>query len=224
LKRTCRMSDAVFAVSDALCNRLSNWCNPELLLPWSPTPYVHPASSKCRSTLLFWGYINNRIDFDRLNAFAAAILAYKLPWKLRLVGPISQSAWKAVERLASYPFVEICPPTPLGHLVIDDCLAAIIPYRTDMGTVKACQLPNKALQLLSLGLPIVCSDMPAFQRASFVFRYGNGLSSLLDCLEDVSSEFWNVQALIKEFVNSNLADKRLTQLMMIIDKANGAFS
>ena len=101
---------------------------------------------------------------------------------------------------------------------LDDCVAALNPYRIDCESVRACQLSNKSLQLLSRGLPLVCSDMPAFHRASFVFRYGVGLKRLHECIEGASDSFWGLQPQIQEFVDHNGPDQRFSQIFRVIDR------
>lgn len=225
LKRTCAMSDVVLAVSEPLCRRLSEWCKPNLFLPWAPMSYRRPSSAAKKNVVLFWGYINSRIDFRELWRFLEAVDRYRLPWVLRFIGPISPDVSAVMKKLSNHPRVEIMSPLAFDSLPLDDCVVALNPYRIDCESVRACQLSNKSLQLLSRGLPLVCSDMPAFHRASFVFRYGVRLKSLHECIESASNSFWLLQSRIQKFVDQNGPDQRFSQISRLIgsrDKAGNS--
>ena len=212
LKRTCSMSTRVFAVSEPIRQRLSRWCEPELFLPWADVPYQVPSPSTQRNVLLFWGYINERLDAVALQACLPALERAGL--RLRLVGPHDAEGRKLQRRLGTNALVEWRPACSFADLDTSDCVAALIPYRLDCPGVEAIQLSNKALQLLSLGLPLITSQMPNFHRAPFVIPYGTTTHpGLIDAALAVQSNFELLQTAIAQFVGANGPEARLRQLL-----------
>ncbi|MFM7311868.1 MAG: glycosyltransferase, partial [Cyanobium sp.] len=148
LQRTCAMSTRVLTVSEMLRQRLARWCEPELFLPWAADAYRPPVPSGERRVLLFWGYVNERLDVAALQASLPELEAAGL--RLRFVGPCDANGRQLQRLLGDSSAVEWRPACPFDALDTSDCLAALIPYRLDCPGVEAIQLSNKALQLLSL--------------------------------------------------------------------------
>jgi hypothetical protein len=212
LKRTCRISSRVLTVSEPLRQRLAQWCEPQLFLPWSADPYQVPACSAQRNVLLFWGYINDRMDVRALQACLPELERAGL--RLRFVGPLDSDGLHLQRQLGSSNAVEWHPACSFDALDTSDCLAALIPYRLDCPGVEAIQLSNKALQLLSRGLPLITSAMPHFHRAPFVVPYGTSAQpSLVDVALVVQRSFSSLQPAIAEFVAANGPEARLRQLL-----------
>jgi hypothetical protein len=212
LARTCAMSDRVFAVSNSLCDRLSTWCSPELFLPWASRSYIPPSIEYQRNVLLYWGYINNRLD--------CAAIADALPslqaagFRLRFVGPIETGSGELRRQLLKHPAVEWLPACKLEALDTRDCIAAMLPYRLDFAPNLAAQLPNKALQLLSRGLPLVASDLPHLHTAPYIFKYGTStFPGLIDALRSAAQHVHALQPAIAAFVAANGPQQRLAQLL-----------
>lgn len=212
LQRTCAMSDRVLTVSEPLRQRLARWCQPELFLPWSADPYQPPALSAERNVLLFWGYINERLDLAALKDCLPALERARL--RLRFVGPIDADGRQLQRQLGTNAMVEWRPACSFADLDTSDCLAALIPYRLDCPGVEAIQLSNKALQLLSRGLPLITSAMPNFHRGPFVLPYGTAsYPTLIDAALAVKHSFGAVQPAIAHFVADNGPQARLRQLL-----------
>ncbi len=212
LSRTCVMSDRVLAVSTSLCDRLSSWCSPELFLPWATSRYVRPALNRRRNVLLYWGYINDRLDFksivDSLPALQAA------GYKVRFIGPVDSTASAFRRHMHCIQGFEWLPACTLESLDTSDCVAALLPYRLDCKAVRAAQLPNKALQLLSRGLPLLASDLPYLHSAPFVLKYGTPVfPALVDALHGAIQFFDDLQPSIASFVRANGSQQRLAQLL-----------
>ena len=211
LKRTCAMSNRVLVVSEPIRQRLSRWCDPELFLPWAADPYQAPAPSSQRNVLLFWGYINERLDGAALQACLSALELTGL--RLRFVGPLDADGRQLQRQLGSNAVLEWRPACSIGDLDTSDCLAALIPYRLDCPGVEAIQLSNKALQLLSRGLPLITSAMPHFHRAPFVVPYGTTAQpTLIDAALELQRSFNALQPAIADFVGANGPEARLRQL------------
>jgi hypothetical protein len=212
LARTCAMSDRVLAVSQPLLDRLSRLCKPELFLPWAGEPYVAPPAQVIRNVLLFWGFINDRLDQEVI--FHALPALRQAGFRLRFVGPVQPSGAKFQERLRSEPAVEWQGPCAFADLDTSDCCAALIPYRLDCPGVEAIQLSNKALQLLSRGLPLITSSMPHFHQAPYVFPYGTcAYPSLIAAIFSAAERFIALQPSIASFVAANGPLQRLAQLL-----------
>ena len=93
-------------------------------------------------------------------------------------------------------------------------LVPIIPYRdTNNPDIEPIFLPNKGLQLLARGLPLVITGMPNFIVAPFVFRLGQSLQEDLIILANVKKNFENLQKPIKRFVDQNSSRNRLDQIL-----------
>ena len=212
LRRTCRCSDRVFAVSEPLRRRISEWCDAELLLPWATEPYHRPrVSARERRLLLFWGHIDTAIDPDVVKSLSECIGRRGPDWGLLVVGPTaSHRREQVIAPFRSLPNVRIMDRTSLDRLPMDQVLAAVLPYR-NTPAVNAVTLANKSMQLLAHGLPLMVSGMPNFLDRPFVVRLGNsaGYDAAIDrCI----AGFESCQREIEAFLAANGPDARLRQL------------
>ncbi|MFO0783014.1 MAG: hypothetical protein U0636_04970 [Phycisphaerales bacterium] len=212
LKRTCQMSDEVLTVSTPLQERLSLWCKPKLFLPWSVAPYQAPVGPvEKRTRLLFWGFVDKRLDLDLLDRLAETLAARHPSFKIMLVGPTQGDSRPMVEaRMARHANVEIRGRTDLDDLPRDELLAALIPYKRDR-TNDAILQTNKTMQLLAKGLPLVISGMPAFMRKPYILRLDEG-DDMAAVMEKVVHGFAAWQPEIKAFVEENSPESRLPLL------------
>jgi glycosyltransferase involved in cell wall biosynthesis len=212
LRRTCLMSDAVFAVSLPLVSRLSQWSNAVLFLPWSSMQYTAPRENiSGRTRLLFWGFIDNRLDLDMLDRVAKDLARRGPQWELLLVGPTQgRGREAAVRSMARHTNVRILDSHRLDQLPLDTILASVIPYLTP-AAMDAVTLPNKAMQLLAHGLPLLISGMPAFIEAPFVRRL-DGEESPATVIDSCIADFNALQPTIAKFLGDNTPESRLSQL------------
>jgi hypothetical protein len=210
LKRTCASSDHVVTVSAPIQRQLESYCTPELFLPWADQTYVAPAATR-RDRLLFWGFINKKLDFPRIAALADELATERPGVRLMIVGPVEQGAENELAVLATRMNIEILPATSLDKLPLDQVLASLIPYRTNMPDVEAITLPNKALQLLARGLPLLISGMPYFVQKPFVFNLDT--MRIATVVDQVAEQFNALQPEMQAFVAENSADSRLRQFM-----------
>lgn len=214
LERTCETSDRVLTVSPSLADQLQSYCNPELFYPWADQAYDAPTKLGQRKQLLFWGYIGDRIDYERVISLADFFAAHALDFELVFVGP-QREGWRPLKALARHPVVTLRDAIPLNALPLESVLAAFIPYRGGVKSFDAIVLPNKALQMLARGLPLIITGMPDFLDAPFVFRLHSSNSGVERLLEEVQASFDSLQPLIAEFVEANSARNRLTQFLRI---------
>jgi hypothetical protein len=206
------MSDRVLAVSQPLLERLSRWCDPELFLPWAGEPYAAPSDQGKRNVVLFWGFINDRLDQEVILQALPALR--QAGFRLRFVGPVQLSGVELQQRLRSEPAVEWQESCSIADLDTTDCCAALIPYRLNCPGVEAIQLSNKALQLLSRGLPLIVSAMPHFHQAPYILSYGtSAYPSLSAAIHSAAARFSSLQPAIAAFVAANGPQQRLAQLL-----------
>ena len=212
LKRTCEMSDEVYAVSTPLQERCSAWCKAKLLLPWSVIPYVAPRPGvQGRDTLLFWGYVDSALDLDLLRRLSAHLLQMHPGWRILLVGPTQGNGRQPViDGLTGCSNIAIQERTALDDLPLDRTLAALLPYRRSKA-VDSVTLANKSMQLLARGLPLLISGMPAYIQRPFIRRVDapDGPEPALQaCLQNFDA--W--QPAIADFVRENAPESRMALL------------
>jgi len=210
LRLTCEVSDRVLAVSTPLQTHLSQYCSPELFLPWAQFPYRTPEKRRPRDTLLFWGYISQRVDYEFVFRLADRLRNASSPIRLLFVGPVENSE-RSVDLLRLKPGIEVAPAAKLEDLPLDRVLAGFIPYRQDLIGMDAVMLPNKAMSQLAWGLPLLITGMPHFIKAPFVFPLVE--NSALQTIRYVQEHFDDLQPSIRDFVSENSAQARLEQFM-----------
>lgn len=211
LRRTCAESDRVLTVSVPLQQQLSQYCDVELFLPWADRPYCAPVCEGSRTHLLYWGYINDRIDFDAVHNLSQALLRSRPEMRLLFVGPVDSRGHAGLNSIRSLPNVQVTGPARLDELPLNSILAGLIPYRSGVPSIEATTLPNKALQLLARGLPLLISGMPHFIEGRFILRLN--LSQVVDQVDMLRQEFHAFQTSIREFVEANDRKSRLAQFL-----------
>lgn len=218
LARTCRASDRVLVVSTPLQRRLSEWCHPELFLPWSVEAYRAPSPDmERRRDLAFWGYVDTAVDLTMVRRVAAALRERGDGGRVLLIGPTEKAhrRRRIVESLADEPNVEVHDRTDLDRLPLDRLLGAILPY-VDSESVRSVTLANKSMQLLARGLPLLISSMPEFVRQPFILRL-DGDEPISSVLDRCRAGFAGWQAGIESFVQANSPESRLKQLGVTAD-------
>lgn len=213
LERTCAMSDRVLTVSEPLREQLSGFCEPELFQPWADREYAPPAGAN-RHVLLYWGFISARLNFEMIDALLAAIERRNLGLRVLFVGPV-HGRQSLPERISSSPHVDVRASATLDELPLHEVLAGLIPYRSGTRDLDAITLPNKALQFLARGIPLLVSGMPHFIRAPFVTRLDEGPTD--EALRRLRQDFASVQPAIRAFVDRNSAASRLGQFLTLAD-------
>ena len=212
LKLTCLVSDRVLSVSIPLNLMLSAYCKPLLFLPWTATAYLSPLNSD-RNVLLFWGYINSRLNMRLIELILKENLSQSIQIKIRFVGPIEKRMKRRLIDLQKrFGSVEIFESQNLESLYTHDVLAALIPYRTGNSTDDVTTLPNKALHLLSKGLPLLISGMPFFIQEPFVYRT-NSHSFSFSLIDLIRMDFFRIQADIQRYLSLNTAELRYRLLL-----------
>jgi len=217
IARTCASSDRVLTVSRALQRGLAPFCDAELFLPWADRPYQAPSHGRERNVLLFWGFIDRRMDFALMTEAAAALARDMPAIRIVLAGPQEDRVAAQVEKLKSTGNVTRIAEAGLGQLPLDEVLAGIIPYRAGDPVSDAIMLPNKAMPLLARGVPLMIAGMPDFIEAPFVLRFGRGTA--VDVVRELQRCHAIVQPHIERFVASNTATARAAQFLGQIEGA-----
>lgn len=213
LRRTCQMSDEVFAVSTPLVRRLQEWCSPKLLLPWSVRQYREPHMDIARrNTLLFWGFIGSGVDAELIEAIAQSLSRSRPDWKILMVGPSQSDRQRTAikKKLRGFGNISILPAQDLDALPLDRVIVSLIPYGK-MKFQSACEIPNKTFHFLSRGIPILASGLPNLIEKPFIHKMEDERSFELG-LENCIKNFNEWQASIKKFVQENSGDARLELL------------
>lgn len=213
---TCRSSDKVLVVSKPLKTQLASYCDPEIFYPWSDIPYAPPKTEAKRTRLLFWGYINNRLNFPLLEMLANGIMQSRMDVTIDFVGPVQDNIDRRFCDLVKLPCVSLRGPSGPAEIDFDSVLAAIIPYVEGNRADDVTDIPNKAFPMLSRGLPLLISGMPNFIEKPFVYRIGAAWPEGRGAIEKLKAEFWEQQPNIESFVNMNLEEHRYRQLLACI--------
>jgi hypothetical protein len=217
LRRTCEASDVVLAVSAPLVRRLRQWVDARLFMPWAEHPYRRPGGDMARRTkLVFWGFVDWRLDWDVLRRLSAHLAERGPEWEVWLVGPLAEKDRPVIApSLAACPNIRVMEPRDLDQLPLDEVLAAVIPYVREEAT-DAVTVSNKTMRLLSRGLPIVISGMPEFLQAPFIVRLdaGRPMSEVVDaCI----GSFMGWQVDIERCIAENSPASRLAALGVSLD-------
>jgi hypothetical protein len=213
LRNTCRSSDRVLALSTILRERLREWVPAELFYPWATVPYQAPDGDlQSRKILLFWGYVDIGIDTDAVRRIASRLAMTYPSIRIMIVGPTQVPSRRRMttQHLEGLANVEIKDATPLEALPMNEVLAAFIPYRRK-GDADAVELPNKVLQLLGHGLPILKTGMPNAIRAPFILSVDED-RSLDEAMAACLSNFEGWQPAIRAFLAAHTPEARLAAL------------
>lgn len=213
LKRVIQNSDTLLTVSYPLQFQLSETGHADLFPPWSDSCYISPPSASLeKDTILYWGFINNRLDFKFIANLAKEFSETGIGFKILLVGPI-RCAMSSLLLLENLHNVEIRAASDLDSIDLTQIFSAFIPYKSGIKDVDAITYPNKLFRLLSRGLPIAITGMPYFIEEPFVFRLSSNLHDSASLVKDLHDKYAELQPIIKCFVNKNLPEHRLQQFM-----------
>lgn len=212
LEKTCRLSDVVLTVSLPLQKELRSICPAELFYPWADNNYTLPDTASTRNTILFWGYINNKLDFNFISGLANSLIACGSGYKLLFVGPI-QCSPGTIRQITRHENVKVLPAADLADIDLSDVFVGLIPYQAGVKELDVISLPNKVLRILACGLPLAITGMPNFIAKPFVFRLDQYPKSAIETLQTVHRQFAHLQPSIREFVATNGPEARLKQFL-----------
>jgi hypothetical protein len=216
LELTCKNSNSVLTVSYPLIDQLSTYCSPLLFLPWTDQKYKHPDMGIKKTRLLFWGYINNRLNFDYILRLANMLDELNLDITIDFVGPIEPRIDSRFTSLIDHPKIRTMGPTDIQNLNFDNVLASFIPYVAGNKADDVTTIPNKAFPMLSKGLPLLITGMPNFIKESFVFRLGEDLNKDIQLISTLNQKLPEIQSSIEKFVSNNTSEKRYQEFLGIL--------
>jgi len=212
LKKTCQNSDVVLAVSQPLVELLSDFSNPRLLLPWSESAYSMGNLKSKRRSLLYWGYINNRLDFNYVLALSKALYSFMPDYTIDFIGPVDDKIDNLFHELVNQPNVTLSGPRDIHSLHLDGVLAAFMPYLKGPKEHEVTTLPNKAMPMLAHGIPLLFTGLPEMLDAPFAIELGVNEAEDVKTINSLGEHFHTLQPSIREYVNQNTADVRYDQL------------
>jgi len=215
LKETLIKSDIVLTVSKIIKQDLDKIVkNVKLFYPWTNLRYQKPKKSK-KNKIIYWGYINDRIDFEYLIKLAFKLEQKKSKIKIILYGPLNISK-KKISKILNQPNIYIHPPKDINKIDLSDFFAAIIPYKSGIPENDCITFPNKLAPLLSKGLHICKKGMPKFVSAKFIHKLSNDTSKATDTLIKLKLNYSKYQYHISNFIKKNNSKTRLKQFYSIL--------
>jgi len=218
-RKTCERSDAVMTPSVVIQQHLEAYSRPELFLPWLDAVESAPTQRGERRILLYWGFVDWRVDLDFLERLAKLLEERKSDIQIWVVGP-RMKATGAHPLFHRYKCVRTVDSAKLSQLPTNEILGGLIPFKSGLEGCDAIVLPNKALQLLGYGLPLLITGMPHFPNEPFVYRLDRG--DPIEVVQRAGREFDNVQAAIRSFVAGHTPQARLSQFLNSVERARSA--
>lgn len=216
---TCRASDAVLTPSVVLQEQLQPYCDPQLFLPWADTPFRQVTGATRRDTVLYWGFIDWRLDYPFMESLARTLAEVAPDVQFLFVGPTERgSDQEALFR--AHPNVRLAPASKLDALPLDRIFASVIPFRGGVEGCDAIVMPNKAFQLLARGIPLLVTGMPRFAQEPFVFRLDQGDAA--GAVLRARAQFDALQTGMRSFIEGNGPAGRLQQFRTIVEQARRA--
>jgi len=215
IAETSSASDAVLTVSYPLQKVLSKYnSNTMLFFPWADKNYSSPVDDKVRNVVLYFGYINHRIDFTILNKIAENKIS------LRMIGPVQRTVDKtAWQKLLTYESVSLLSARLLNEVDLSDVFCSIMPYDLNVESVNACSISNRSYNLLSYGIPLLQPALPeALPAPENVVRYCNTNEDYFSGIEYFRKHFFDSQNEIQKFLSGNYSADRYKILNTFFDE------
>ena len=143
---TIRNSDQVLTVSKKIIFKYINNFKSKftLFLPWAQERYKQPKKNLNRKTVLFYGYIDNRIDWPLLSE-----IIKNTDYYFTFVGPILDRSVREKIKLSKSKNFNYLKSSKLNGHLLDDVFCSLIPYSEKIKGVDAVTVSNRTIQLLS---------------------------------------------------------------------------
>jgi hypothetical protein len=215
-RMACRMSDAVLTPSVALQEQIAEYFPAELFMPWADVAYASPPKGYFRKALFYWGYIGRRLDYVLLEKLADELAAAAPETMIEFFGPTEGDAADH-PLFTRHPNVRLRGSAQLSEIELDRMAGSIIPYARGVPEVDVIVMPNKAMQLLARGIPLLIAGMPRFELAPFVRRLDEG--DPIATFRSVQAGFDGLQGPIRDYVANNSAGARLEQFQEVVNRA-----
>ena len=213
IRMTCASSDKVLALSPQILKSLPSNPNYSLFTPWSPSlkKVFAPLGPQPRFRLVYWGFINDRLSLDTLTNLLCTFPSLHVTY----IGPVEPSFILQLDRLSEYSNFSLSAPCQLTSIDTRDVLAFFIPYDTTHPISKTLYLPNKFLQLLSLGFPLIVPDLPGLVAHEALLRYNPACQkSLINIINSLNTDFISdLRPFIYEFLSNHSESSALQDIV-----------
>jgi hypothetical protein len=167
-----------------------------------------PPAGLDRPDVLYWGYLNDRIDANAvLGVLDAGV-------RIHFVGPVTPSP--KMSSFLGHRNAVHRPAASLPELrqIVDRCCASILPYDLGVRQVAAITINNRAFELLSFGLPLLYSDLPGLIEAppGVIYRCATP-QQYVDSIRSARASFDVIQRDVERFLEGHSGEERYAQLM-----------
>lgn len=182
---TQRMIDqsrhALFS-SKRLLEKYARTTPSDVFYPWAT---VVPDETKLgvkRNRIVFWGYIGQHLDFDKVKELLAYITNHDLDYSVEFFGPVEPSVDHLLNSLKSrYSKFEFYPPCGFEELKPESIAFALELIKPGKKFGSFVEVPNKAPNFIVHGIPLIYSGLDLPKESYFI--YIDFLQSLLNCNE-----------------------------------------
>jgi hypothetical protein len=220
LRQTCKSSEGVLAVSNKILKFIPRRTKKWIFHPWAEKKYKAPLSSE-RNVLLFWGFLNARIDIDRVTSLARQLARAGSDYQIWFIGPLEESG-KKILQLSRWQNIRVIPKAKqISEKEWKKILCGLIPYQSGIPENDAIELPNKAMKILVRGVPLLISGMPEILVRPFIYRLDSkNPQEDWAVIQKIRMEFPTIQNDIRKFVGQNSKSSRLRLLKNILCSKN----
>lgn len=210
LSNTCKKSDLVFTVSYPLQRQINEFkVDTSIFFPWAGTTYLEPTfTNNMRDVVLFWGYIDHRIDWLVIKY----LLSEKI--KIRFIGNIQSNVKQEIEELKKFSTFELFESQSISSIDFSEICCSILPYNLDVPGVNAISISNRAFQLLTFGVPLIYSNLPELMEApQNVIRKCYDNKNYLESIKYFTHNFNICQSDISFFLKDHYSEDRYKFLL-----------
>lgn len=216
LEKTCKSSDKVITVSYPLLSKLLPFNKKtSILFPWASNKYKLPKKGYDRNVILYFGYVG-RLDWEVIDD-----LVKQTNYKFRFIGPVSGKLekQKIIELSQNFSRFQYIPFVDIDKLNVNDVFCSILPYDVNIESNQACSISNRALNLLSLGIPLVYANLNNLLEApETILRKNGNFKDYVESLNFFFDNFNSVQPEIEGFLENHYELNRWKQLEEIFKK------
>lgn len=210
-RRTMQVSDATVAVSYPLVRQcLEDMPNASLFIPWARRGYIPPPGGLVRNELLYWGYIENRIDWTLIERLAARGIV------INFVGPIDRCPRALVAfKQPNINYHGVAALADIGP-ILDRCAASILPYDMSNSSLEI-TMSNRALEILGYGIPLLYAAFPELLTTpEGVIRKCRTFEDYVAGWEAACASFDTTQPGIRAFLAEHTPEVRYQQLLGLL--------
>ncbi len=200
-------------VSYPLADKIRMWTSDcSLFFPWARHRYSRPKSGQARAEALYWGYINERLDFDAVTGLLDAGTT------INFFGHVSPSP--RVSALLGHPNSVYHGISTLENIpeVLSRCCCAVLPLDATNPVVSCITINNRSFELLSFGLPLLYTKLPGLIEApEHVIYRCETVADFVAAFANARENFNQVQDDIKTFLEEHYSEARYRQFIRVVE-------